>query len=455
MPSLFSSVISNGKDAGYGGTGKRASYAMMSWNTSNGVGGFFLYDEDFRPVVMNGFPGTYTQNFPSPAIYLGSGDNNMSYNSLWSSTGFSTTSGVPSSNSGYYLSGTNVVGEFGNASVDIYSDGTFSRCNRNGTDGWPEKFYLNLCAIDSDHSNKRNVYVLRNGEIRCVDRLYGGWAYPQVNTSAYTVSSLNGSMRGSAAYHAGRKEMVILSYASAGGNFNVITFQNLDLNTYPDPAVAFARPEVVRVNSTVSLATNWNTNNSESYYNLKPVITDNGTIFVTVMFTSNAFRLYQFTRSGTSPVTATNPSSQSLTTSYGIEQGEPYYGQRRITSRDGTTVAQFCVYYYYGSGITCYMIDKRGNTYTPYQYSDSSYGTQIVPYKDSDWAFYYAGNYYSSNWSGGYILNTYRRASAGGFVAAGGTQYFPGAPGPNTTNYPGLTAVTDYDLLMPNLYGPK
>lgn len=453
MPSVFSSVINNGKDAGYGGTGKRASYAMISHNTSQGTGGFYLYDEDFRPVVTNGQPGAFTAAFPTSGIYLAQ---ESMFNFYMLFDNWTSTSNTPSSNStSSYINATPNSGEFGHASVDIYSDGTFSRSQRNGSQGWPEKHWLNLSSIDSDHSDKRNVYVLSGGTIRCVDRLSGNWTYPKTGTSAYTVSSLDTTMYGSASYHAGRKEMVILSLSGSNGAFNVITFQNLDLNTYPDPSVAFARPEVVRVNSTVSLSTNWNTNNNESYYNLKPVVTDNGTVFVTVMFTSNAFRLYQFTRSGTSPVTATNPSSINLTTSYGIEQGAPYYGQRRITSRDGSTVAQFCTYYYYGSGLACFMINKRGNTYSSYSNTNSSFSISVVPYKDSGWAFCYNGNFYASNYSGAYIMAWYQTTTAGGFTQTGTTYYLPGAPYPNTTNYPMLTAVTDYDLLLPNLYGLK
>lgn len=453
MPSLFSSVISNGKDAGYGGTGKRASYAMVSYNTSQGSAGFYLYDEDFRPAVGYGDPGNFATAFPTSGIYLSSAAM-LNYQSIWNN--WQGTQSTPSSNStSNYVGATPNCGEFGHASVDIYSDGTFSSSQRNGSQGWPEKHWLNLSAIDSDHSDKRNVYVLSGGTIRCVDRLYGNWSYPKTGTSAYTVTSLNTSMYGSASYHSGRKEMVILSFSSSNGAFNVITFQNLDLNTYPDPAVAFARPEVVRVNSTVSMSTNWQNNNDESYYNLKPVVTDNGTVFVTVMFTQNSFRLYQFTRSGTSPVTATNPASLTLTTSYGIEQGAPYYGQRRITSRDGSTVAQFCTYYYYGSGLACFMINKRGNTYATYNNSNSSLAISVVPYKDSGWVFYYCGNFYAGNWSGGYIMAWYQTNSSGGFTQTGTTYYMPGAPYPNTTNYPMLTAVTDYDLLLPNLYGPK
>lgn len=452
MPSVFSSVINNGKDAGYGGTGKRASYAMVSYNTSQGTGGFTLYDEDFRPAVMNGYPGTYSQSFPTQTIYLASNET-FNYQSIWNN--WQGTQSAPGSSSGTFINFTPNLGEFGHAAQDIYSDGTFSRSQRNGNQGsTTEKHYLNLSAIDSDHSDKRNVYLLSGGTIRCVDRLYGTWNYPKTGTSSYTVSSLNTNMYGSASYHSGRKEMVILSFSSSSGAFNVITFQNLDLNTYPDPSVAFARPEVVRVNSTVSLSTGWNTNDSESYYNLKPVVTDNGTVFVTVMFTQNNFRLYQFTRSGTSPVTATNPATLGLTTSYGLEQGVNY-GQRRITSRDGSTVAQFCVYYYYGSGINCFMINKRGNTYTTYSYNDTSFGISVVPYKESGWAFCYNGNFYASNWSGAYIMSWFQTNSSGGFTQTGTTYYLPGAPTPNTTNYPMLVPVTDYDLLLPNLYGPK
>lgn len=444
-----------GYPRGINGSGKQVYYAMLSYNTPNGSGGFVFFDEDFRLVSVQGNPGDYNAaNLVPHSLYMAS-QSMQNYASVFQ--GVTSTSSVSSSNAtSTYLNGVNACGEFGNAMVSVYSDGSYENCYHmsNSVDN---KHYLNAYAINSDHSNKRNVYILTGGTIKVIDRIGGSYNYPKIGTSAYTVSSLNTSMQGSASYDLSRKEMVILSYSSSGGAYNVITFQNLDLDTYEDPAVAFARPEVVRVNSTVSLATSWAVNNNESYYNLKPVVCDNGDVYVSVMFTSSAQRLYKFTRSGTSAITATVSDANTLTTSYGFDQGVQY-GQRQITSRDGTAVGICCPYYYYGSGCASFMINKTNATFTKYLNTNSSYGIQMLPYKDNGWTFIYCGNGYASNYTGNYIVTTYMRdptPTTGAFTQVGTTRYFPGHTYPNTTNYPGFTQVVDYSLIISNVLGSR
>lgn len=453
MPSTYTTILNGGIDPGTTGTGRRAYYAMLSYNTSSTWYGYALYDSNWRPHVAIGQPNSSLNIYGAPQV-VNYTDSTYSSGGAYSYNS-SATQTTPSSNStSSYNNATNACGEFGNAMVDVYSDGTAGTQGRT-SGSWNQKFYLNRYAINSDHSNKRIVYLLFSGKIQACDRLYGSYNYPMQGTSAYTVTSLNSSMRGSASYHYARKELTILSYSSSGGAYNVITFQNVDFNLYPDPNVALARPEVVRVNSTVSMSSNWNVNNNESYYNLKPIVTDNGKVYVSVFFTSNSLTLYEFTRSGTSAITATYVTAQSTTTSYGIEQGV-YYGQCQLTSRDGTSVATYCPYYYYGSGIKSYIIDKTNNTYTSYSYDDTSNGHHIVPYQNSGWQYIYAGNVYASNYTGAYVAATYERQTAGGtYAQTGSTMYFPHFTGPNTTNYPGYTQVTDYMLLPFNNYGPK
>lgn len=453
MPQLLTTTLNGGIDPGMAGTGSRSSYAMLSYNTPNGEGGYALFDSNWSNPINYGNSNSYNNYGASDMVYS-SGGSYMNYNAMYYNG--SSTSNSPSSNgTSSYINGTNAAGEFGNAMIDVYSDGTWAPQIRSSST-WTNKWRLNIAAINSDHSNKRNVYLLQNGIIRCVDRLYGNYNYPMAGTQDYTVTSLNSSMYGSASYHAGRKELTILSFSSSNGAYDVITFQNVDFNTYPSPNQALTQAGVVRVNSTVSMSSNWGVNNSESYYNLKPIVTDNGKVYVSVMFTSNNFTLYEFTRSGTSAITATYITAQSLTTSYGLDQGF-YYGQRQMTSRDGSTVCTFCVYYYYGSGCMSYMINKTTNSYTAYNYTDTSYGHIPMPFGNSGWTFVYAGNLYSSNYSGGYVQATYDKAAnnGSGFTQIGGNRYFTKFTAPNTTNYPGFTQTTDYMLLTGNPAGPK
>ena len=450
--STLSDFFGGNNKIGINGSGKQVYYAMLSYNTAQGTGGFVFFDEEFRLISSPMRPGAitdYGMSFAAPPIIYLASETNVQYASIFYNA--SSTSNRPSSSTtSGYMNAINACGEFGNARVSVYSDGTYENPSHmsSTTDN---KHYLNAYAIDSDHLNKRNVYILTGGLIRCVDRLNANYNYAKPGTTDYTVTSLDTNMQGSASYNRSRKEMVILSYASSGGNFNVITFTNLDFDLYESPATAFAA--ATRTNSTVALTSSWSTNNNESYYNLKPVLCNNGLVYVSVMFTSNAQRLYSFTRSGTSAVTGTLVDSNTLTTSYGFDQGFQY-GQRTITSRDGTTAAIFCPYYYYGCGNATFFINKSTPNYSKYTNTNTGVAVQVLPYRDNGWVLFYAGNGYASNYTGNYITATYMpstSASAGsGFTQVGTTKYFPGHPYPNTTNYPGLTQVVDYDLLVRN-----
>jgi len=452
MALQLSNLFSGGKDTGVSGTGRRAFYAMVSRNTSSTWAGAALYDRSLVGSLFNTGDMSSYQPYTQSHIVFNTNSTYQYRDQIWGPVS-GTESNPASSGTDGWINGTNAAGEFGNASIDVYSDGTISNIYSRYVSG-TVKHYLNACAINSDHSNKRMVYILYSGVIRAVDRLYGSYHVPMAGTSDFTVPSLSGSMQGSASYHTGRKELTIISYVTSSGSFNCFTYQNVDFNLYPDPYIALNRPEVVRVDATLSLASNWGTNNSESYYNLKPVTTDNGNVYVTVMFTSSNFTLYRFTRSGTSAITGTYVTQQSLTTSYGLDSGTAY-GQRTITSRDGTTVLTFCPYYYYGSGIRSFMIDKTNNTYTVYGNSNTSYGLQPVPYGDNGWTYYYCGNGYAGNYPGSYILSVYGRAPGGGHFVTNSQKYFPYFTGPNTTNYPGYNQVVDYALLQDNPSGPK
>ena len=452
MPQLLSATLNGGIDPGISGTGARASYAMISYNTSSNQGGYALFDSTWGNPVNYGEANNYNSYGASDLVYVSGGGVHTRFVTMFPNA--IGTENSPSSNgTSQYINGINACGEVGNAMLDVFSDGTWTNPMRD-SNTWANKHFINIETINSDHVDRRNVYLLSSGRLRCIDRIYGSYNYPKPNTQDFTISGLDVNMSGSASYNFSRKELTILNFNGANGNYQVITYQNVDFNKYPNPAVALARPEVVRVNSTVSLGSLWNSNNNESYYNLKPIVTNNGTVYVTVMFTSNSFTLYSFIRSGTSASTGSYITGLSLTTSYGREQSYPHYGQRQITSRDGTSVCTFCPYYYYGSGGAFYIIDKINNNYTSWVNSASSIAVQPMPYGDSGWTFVHAGNAYASNYTGGYVERTYMR-SGSSIIQVGSTRYFGKFTAPNTTNYPGYTQTVDFPLLTGNPVGVK
>lgn len=452
MTITFSSINAGGKDPGVQNSGRRAAYAMISCNTTSTWHGYALYDDNFQMPFNYGYPNTYNSYGPSHVVYLDSSTFLYGTNIFFDANYTSSSTYASSNGTATYVNATPCFGEFGTAAIDIFSDGSFGRPSRMSGD-YQNKHYLNAYAINSDHSDRRNVYILNGTTLRCVDRLFGGYNSDKPGTTAYTLTGVNANMQGSASYNKARKELTVLSNVTSGGSFSVLTYANVDFDTYPSPTAALTAAGVTVTTAALTIP-NWNTNDSESYYNLKPVVTADGSLFISVMFQSSDFALYKVTRNGTTAITATRQATNALTTSYGRPSGIGY-GQRQITSKDGTSVAVFCPYYYYGSGIMCYMIDKTNNTYVTYNNTNTGYGFACLPYKDSGWTFWYCGNVYASNWSGGSFYSTYLRGASTLLTQIATSGYLTHFTGPNTTNYPGLTQVTDYVLLQNTAYGVK
>lgn len=261
------------------------------------------------------------------------------------------------------------------------------------------------------------------------------------NTSALT------SHFGTASYNNVRKELVIVvNNSSSNSQFYINIFKNVDFDA--------TDCDVTQISSTpnnqflVTLG-NWQTSNNESRYNFNAVLTDNGQVYITVMHSSNQFNIHRITRAGDdNSGTVENLTTQSLTTSYGIDQGNEY-GQNAIQTRNKNMVLTFCPYYYYGAGIRSYVINKRNNTWAlGYGTTDSSQGIQPMKYRDDSFCYYYAGNYYAGNWTGAYIRGTTAPGVLTNADPVTNTNviYLPTSPSPNTTNYPGMSTAWEFDL---------
>ncbi len=447
---VYSTQLIPKRDWGFNGTGRRAAYALLSDNTSTpATVSIAFYDENFRSVSGLRAMQGYSQGNADIAT--------ISYTATYGGreTLFSLQAGsqnqVSSNGTSNFPNGTNSCGEFSNSMADIFSDGNFQGVQNRST-SQTEKFYLNQNAIMSDHTDKSTVYTLTSGKIRAVSRLFGQYGYSKAGTADFTVLNLNASMTGTACYHANRKELTILSYKNST-TFDVFTYNNVDFNAFPSPAVALSQSNVTLTASTVNI-TDVNTSYIESMYRVMPTVSDDGTVWVTTFVPSAALKLSKFTRSGTTAATATPITSLSVTTSYGVDNGV-YYGQRRMQSRDGTTIACFCPYYYYGAGIECFIIDKTNNTYQNFNWNNTSDGCAVLPFKDTGWAFYTNSNFYASNWSGAFIMATFERGDSLNtqLRQSSAGKYLPYVTTPNTTNYPALMPVVDYSMMIRDTNG--
>ncbi len=428
----------------------RACYALVSANVSTTfAGGLVYYDKYFNPVIAD--------RSQEATVGLGAASGNIQQllstgdAQQWQSviSPMADTSTVIGTGATQFCAAQCInSGEFGNAVTDVFSNSTASSVLTRYTAS-NVKQLLNAAFVNSDHSNKAIVYTLAAGVFSTSSRVDGLLNFPYIGTQPYTIPGISGSMVGSASYNAVTNTLVALCQQGSGGQFNLITYQGLNLNAFPSPAVAFAQPGVISTTRAISLASDWNPNDNESYYQIKPILCDNGTVFVSVMFTSQGFCLYQITDGTTIPVVVP-VIYKALTTSYGASQGTAY-GQRQLQSRDGGAVISYCVYYYFGSGVETLVVDKRNSTYavsTQLDSASSGPGFNILPYGDSGFAMYICGNAYATNYTGGYVCATLERNGPGGTLTQrNGTFYLPYFPQPNITNYPAMTQVTDYALL--------
>lgn len=426
---------------------QRACYAMVSNNTSQATGGLVFYDKYFQQVRASTRIDSSASLNTGNIQYGGNGDA-QTQASMFSSVAATQTQ-TSSNSTANYLNGTNVAGEFGNALIDAFSNSTGNPVtNRHTT--WNNKHYLNRGFMDSDHNDQSIAYTLQSGVLRAISRIWGNYQYDKPGTIGYTLTDINTAMYGSLSYNNVRKELIGLRYNNSGGAFQLVIWKNVDFDRFPSPDEAMTRPEVVKISKAIASMPSWSVNNNESYYNVKPVLCDNGDIYLVVMFTSSSLTLYKITRDDADTPTVTLVSNRSLTTSYGADQDPVGLGTRKMQSRDGGAVCIFCPYYYYGTGLAAWIIDKRKSTYNNNSLavdSNSSNGVQPIPYGDSGFAFYYAGNVCAGNYSGGYIKGGLERDRLGNLVQVFPQLYLPYFTLPNTTNYPGFTQVVDYSMI--------
>lgn len=450
------SYLSNKRRALQQGTPKwlpageaRAAYALLSNNTSSTVGGVAFFDKYFQPVRPSVNPSasgtpSMTGNFQNAA----SGDIQL-YSGLFYGISATQTQASTTATTNF-MNATNAAGEFGNAMVDVFSNSTIVSSYNRSANNYANKHSLNRSFIDSDHSDQTIAYIQYGQVLRAVSRIQGDVSFNAPGTKHITLTDLSSSSYGSMTYNAVRRELVAVQYVGSGGNMKVITWKNVDFNRFPSPHIAMTQPDVIKVTKTLASMVSWSVNNAESYYNSKPVLCDNGDIYLSVMFTSSTLSMYKLVRDANLDITVSLVGTRTLTTSYGADQNPTQYGQRKIQSRDGGSVLCFCAYYYYGAGMASFIVDKRKSTWINnswMQDSNTAAGVIPVPFGDNGFAAYFCGNVYASNYTGGYITSACLRDGDNDIVQTASAMYLPYFTLPNTTNYPGFTQVVDYSML--------
>ena len=108
-------------------------------------------------------------------------------------------------------------------------------------------------------------------------------------------------------------------------------------------------------------------------------------------------------------------------------------------------------YYYYYSGSLRHFTGMGETAVGPsvsLSDTNSSFGLQVLPFRDDGFIHWYPGNGYASNPTGAYLYNGVRVGGINQVLESNGNEYryLPMWHGSNTTNYPAIAAVDDYRL---------
>ena len=142
-------------------------------------------------------------------------------------------------------------------------------------------------------------------------------------------------------------------------------------------------------------STSASTSYNESLYHMRVIVGDNNVVGL-VRFTPSNQTVYGYLtlNSGSTSTSVTTGNTMSVTTSYGIDNGN-LYGMRHQTTWDNKWVVAYAPYYYYGCGAKMYFVyTPNPAIYYMYQYDDTSNGVGIAPIQENKfiWAYHSANN---------------------------------------------------------------
>lgn len=367
--------------------------------------------------------GTPGYNNTRGRMYYGLGGNYGWWDQdqgLWdvATNGWLDISNVPSNNSSYgLLTYTPRSGELGNDIINVTRSLTLLPWyvrSRNQTGAWH-----NFRFVNGDHPGADKRVLLQDGAtLLSLDRyqLYvpssEGWTGKSarrnlvMTTSGHTLSSQTGS----ASYNHTRGELAVVAATGTTGRFAIRLYavkfdERLDVT-----AIDAASPVV---ETTVDLPSAlWPRWNNEARFRVKPVLLDGGDIVLVGFHSANTtsgsegLRAIRLTRSGTNSSTTFAPpasATASLAThgaTYCMDSDSSWMGMKAMQSSSGRYVLCFTQYYYYGAGLSGFIVDRKTGTITPVSYADTTFGYSALHDDEDGFLFYRCGqDYEASGWN--------------------------------------------------------
>ena len=271
---------------------------------------------------------------------------------------------APSSSNSNYDHYTGRCGEFGHDRWSLDARGALLLPQRSPVFGLETKTEVNDAFVNGDLADtsltlllwNSTLYLARRTEVETIVVSSGvrGWI------SRFAVSGLPGGFFGTASYNRARNELVILGGSSAA------TSSGMWLRLYRNLAVLGETSDLQTMLSAITpveVAITWSSwtpaANLEAVGGATPVLTDNGDVFIGFFNASTALYVVRVPRTtDTSFGALVNAISFGVTTSYGRNNARGS-GMQVMQTRDGSTVAFYSQYYYYGAGLGVLTVNKR------------------------------------------------------------------------------------------------
>jgi hypothetical protein len=361
--------------------------------------GYVVYDSEMQPIHSS----YLTTNSEIGQAFTGYNYTTGNIGSNGVTTNWVSATPYTQADGNWLVSIPTQIGSFNNGMYGISHDAVDSPYPRFGImlgkTGIRQKWSL--------YTSDSNVAIYPFGQI-------SPYEYIGINNGIYS-TWYGGNAYGSIGYNDRTQTLVLLEGKDNNNNYRLHIWRNTNVGrSLNDPNMETGRLNQFLVEAktagaagtgvTMTSATGvfytyndfqWQANGSQNYtesrYRMRVFPADNGTIGMMRFVPSTGTYAAQFTpipgQAGTYGTLNTSYNGVGTTTSYGIDQGNKY-GMRHMQTWDNNWVAAYAPYYYYGSGMCGFFMNTVDPTkYYNYQYSSTTNGCQLVPFKEDKFLF--------------------------------------------------------------------
>lgn len=299
---------------------------------------------------------------------------------------------TPSNNSNGWSNYTGRCGEFGHDHWNLDAKGALLLPRRSPSYGVETKTELNDAFVNGDLADRSLTLLLWNGALYLARRTEAEAIIVSNGArgfiSKFVVPNLPNGYFGTASYNRTRNELVILggSSATSSSGMWLRLYRNL-----PPLSETSDLNAILSAITPLEVAITWSgwtpAANAEAVGGATPVLTDNGDVYIGFFNAGSALYVVRVPRTGDTTFGAlVNAVSFGVTTSYGRHNARGS-GMQVMQTRDGSTVAFYGQYYYYGAGLGVITINKRSSSARlMYADSDTSDGRSLLHWGEAGFA---------------------------------------------------------------------